>query len=356
MKVVALTADDLLRALHLDTDTRSRNCSATLVRFDPARGVLDFATHCRDSKHTWRQRVRIQDWDLLLESVADVDEEEEEVPVEPEEEEAPVEPEEEEKPSPTAAAVQNPKITSWTQAKADFPEIKEMNVKVSCNCLTGDTRILLLNGNVFTMEEIASRYPDRTDFWVYSADETGNFRPGRAISLGITGLVSEIYEIKLDNDQVIRCTGNHPFMLRDGKYCAASELKVDNSLMALGLNDGKISYPYWTHKHLDSGTHSHNVVSAVKLALSTPIPVYDLSVEVWHNFLVDAGVFVHNCPAFPYWGSGYTVDQLDAGDYSLPRYKNSPAPETRAPNIRDPGLDRTICKHLIAVLRKFFAY
>jgi hypothetical protein len=60
------------------------------------------------------------------------------------------------------------------------------------------------------------------------------------------------------------------------------------------------------------------------------------------------------CPAFLYWGSAYIVDQLDSGDGTIPRYKDAPAPESRFPAVRDPGLEKTLCKHLAAVLRSFF--
>jgi hypothetical protein len=61
-----------------------------------------------------------------------------------------------------------------------------------------------------------------------------------------------------------------------------------------------------------------------------------------------------DCPAFVYWGSAYIVDQLDSGDTSLLRYEHNPAPEHRPPNVRDPGLDKTLCKHLASVLQRFF--
>ena len=51
-----------------------------------------------------------------------------------------------------------------------------------------------------------------------------------------------------------------------------------------------------------------------------------------------------NCPAFLYWGSNYTLHQLDT----------ALSPEDRYPGIRDPNLEKVACKHVISVLRTFF--
>lgn len=61
-----------------------------------------------------------------------------------------------------------------------------------------------------------------------------------------------------------------------------------------------------------------------------------------------------SCPAFQYWGSAYIVDNLDSGEKSLQRYDEAGFPEGRFPSVRDIDLERTLCKHLTADLRKFF--
>lgn len=61
-----------------------------------------------------------------------------------------------------------------------------------------------------------------------------------------------------------------------------------------------------------------------------------------------------NCPAFLYWGSAYIMDLYDSGEESLPRYLHPGIPEMRYPQIRDPMLQRGLCKHLISVINHFF--
>lgn len=43
--------------------------------------------------------------------------------------------------------------------------------------------------------------------------------------------------------------------------------------------------------------NNHKVVSIQKITHYTPVPVYDITVDKYHNFAISAGVFVHNCDA-----------------------------------------------------------
>jgi len=161
-RLISMTSDDLLKAVDHDSDYRSGNCSPNIYRFDPKTGVIDFVTRCSGSKNSWYQRVRFDDWQVLLPQEA------------------------------FEKAFSN-NASGWQQMLQEFPEINELDVKVGCGC-----------------------------------------------------------------------------------------------------------------------------------------------------------------PYYLYYGSGYILDQLGAGEPSLPRYKNQPHPENRFPAIRDPGLEHTLCKHLIAVLRRYF--
>jgi len=108
---------------------------------------------------------------------------------------------------------------------------KKGDVEFDCECLTGDTKIPLLDGRILTMEEILSEFGKDESFWVYASDENGDFIPARAKCLGITKEVNQLVEVVLDNGEKIRCTSNHPFRLRDGSYEQAGQLKEGNSLM-----------------------------------------------------------------------------------------------------------------------------
>ena len=151
-------------------------------------------------------------------------------------------------------------------------------------CLAGDTRLKLLDGTYPTIAELAGRYPGETDkFWVWANDGTWRHVPAQAHSARITRYVDKIYEVVLDDGAVIKATENHPFMLRTGEFVRADELEPDQPLMGM----------FWP-KNRDS----HKVVSVRVVALADPIPVYDITVDKYHNFLVctgeGSGVFVHN--------------------------------------------------------------
>ena len=89
-----------------------------------------------------------------------------------------------------------------------------------------------------------------------------------------SGHNATLVEVTLDNGEKIHCTPEHKFMLRDGTYCEAKNLHENQSLMSL--------YTKKNHK-----------VSSVKY-LSYVEDVYDITIDVTHNFALDAGVFVHN--------------------------------------------------------------
>lgn len=99
------------------------------------------------------------------------------------------------------------------------------------HCFTKDTKISLLDGRDVSFEELIRNGEDK--FWVYSCNEQGNVVPGLAHSPRKTGNNKPILRITLDNKEKIECTEDHPFMLRDGQYKKAIELKIGESLMPL---------------------------------------------------------------------------------------------------------------------------
>ncbi|CAG0974237.1 partial dCTP deaminase, partial [Anaerolineae bacterium] len=81
-------------------------------------------------------------------------------------------------------------------------------------CFRGDTRVALVDGTAPTLEEMARRADDGEMFWGYSMGQEGRIIAtlleapryiGRDALLGIT----------LDNDEMIYCTHDHQFVMRD---------------------------------------------------------------------------------------------------------------------------------------------
>jgi len=99
-------------------------------------------------------------------------------------------------------------------------------------CLVGTTKISMLDGTESTIEEIVKSFSEKKEMWTYSIDtNSGAVVPGKIINAWKTKEVNEYYKVTIDNGEVIECTGNHPFLLRNGEYVRADSLKPDMSLM-----------------------------------------------------------------------------------------------------------------------------
>ena len=172
-------------------------------------------------------------------------------------------------------------------------------------CFTGDTRITLLDGTERSFAELAQLPPDEV-FHVYSVDGAGRIVVGEGRHARMTRQNAELVEVTLDNGEKIRCTPNHPFMLRDGTYKDAKHLAIGDSLMPVAvasLEAAKQSMLVAANSNAPT-LHEQGAVVPLQAApqvisasyLTETANVYDITVDVHHNFLLAGGVFVHNSP------------------------------------------------------------
>jgi len=124
----------------------------------------------------------------------------------------------------------DPTVSDWSQ-RADGTLV------ASEVCLTGDTEIPLLDGTARTIESLSGEQ----SFWVYSCTPDGRIVPGKGHSARKTRENAEIVEVELDNGATVKCTADHPFMLRDGSYALAGSLGPGTSLMPLYRRKQKIT-------------------------------------------------------------------------------------------------------------------
>ena len=120
-------------------------------------------------------------------------------------------------------------------------------------CLTADTKIPLANGTESTIKDLVGKPP----FWVYSFDKDLNaIVPGMATAYK-TLENAELMEITLDNQEKVRCTPDHLWLLRNGEYCRADNLCIGDSLMPLyrHLNTSKYERIYQPYLHDYRETH-----------------------------------------------------------------------------------------------------
>ena len=118
---------------------------------------------------------------------------------------------------------------------------RDVNAKATL-CLTGDTKIPLLDGRDVQIADLSKEYGNGEIFYVYSMDKDLNITIGVAHSPKLSIKMADVYTVTLDNGETVRATATHPFMKRDGTYCNAKDLKAGDSLMPLyrKLSDGKI--------------------------------------------------------------------------------------------------------------------
>ncbi|MEY4519539.1 MAG: hypothetical protein RLZZ499_2139 [Cyanobacteriota bacterium] len=210
-------------------------------------------------------------------------------------------------------------------------------VGVDIGCFTGDTKVPLVDGQEYRIEDLANH---GRSIYVYACTDSGKIVCAEAIARK-TKSNADLIKVVLDNDYEIKCTPDHQFMLRDGNYKQAKDLKPNDSLMPFYSKVDKDGYTliqqnysgrwqkaHWLnarsgilgeipklanqrivihHKNFNKadnqlGLHNHRqyehgynhkVVSVISTVEKED--VYCLSVPDYHNFALSAGVFVHNC-------------------------------------------------------------
>lgn len=104
----------------------------------------------------------------------------------------------------------------------------------SINCLSGDTLVSLVDGRELSIENIVSEFNTGKENFVYTVNEqSGKIEAKKILNAFCSGHVDRLIKITLDNGETILCTPEHRIMLRNGVYCEAKDLLVDDSLMPL---------------------------------------------------------------------------------------------------------------------------
>lgn len=118
---------------------------------------------------------------------------------------------------------------TYNRARVDHPR---MNPDGTTGCFTGDTKVKLLDGRSLSFIELEKEFGTIKPIYLYTIKNN-------KVTVGIghnprkTKTTSSLVEVLLDNGQKIKCTPDHLFMLRDGSWCKAEDLKPEQSLMPL---------------------------------------------------------------------------------------------------------------------------
>ena len=152
-------------------------------------------------------------------------------------------------------------------------------------CFTGDTKILLDNGNTAFLEDL---YNSQKEFGIRGFDfSKRKYRIGTCRGVTLTGYAYELLKIVFENGSSVKCTRDHLFLLANRDiYVKAEDLRMGEYVRS-NCSDCRVKI---THIEL--------------IMLDKSIPVYDIYCsDVDSNYLVYAGddsgipigVSVHNC-------------------------------------------------------------
>ncbi len=98
-------------------------------------------------------------------------------------------------------------------------------------CFTADTKIKLADNRDLTFLDLIEEYKQGKRNFTFTVDENNVIKIAEIKNPRKTKENAEIMKVVLDNGEEIKCTLNHRFMLKDGTYKEAKDLKFGDSLM-----------------------------------------------------------------------------------------------------------------------------
>ncbi|TAE72796.1 MAG: DNA topoisomerase (ATP-hydrolyzing) subunit B [Bacteroidetes bacterium] len=162
-------------------------------------------------------------------------------------------------------------------------------------CFEGNTKISLADGRELSFLELIEEQNKGIQNFCYTILEDGSIGIEKIINARLTKQNTKVIKLKLDNGEEIICTPDHKFMLRDGSYCQAKDLKSNYSLMPSAINKNKILVmDYDDETEFRSDVDDKTIYLETITTLTTTKDVYDIEVPNTHNFALASGVFVHN--------------------------------------------------------------
>lgn len=198
-----------------------------------------------------------------------------------------------------------PKISLLETEYADVEDdpIKNKIDHTPNGCLLGNTNILTWKGTT----AIKNLTGDEVLFSFYKDTLVSS----RFKNLRITKYISAYLRITTIRGQVIECTPEHPVLANHG-YIIANNLHPGTSIVTIDEN-----YKLELVK----------VISKEVIELPYEIPVYDIEVPLYNNFVLANGLIVHN--------SKDVLDSIAANVYKAGNYEAPPVTSNTAANLID---------------------
>ncbi|BAZ44148.1 hypothetical protein NIES4102_11540 [Chondrocystis sp. NIES-4102] len=139
-------------------------------------------------------------------------------------------------------------------------------VGVDIGCFTGDTKIPLVDGKKYAIATLAQQ---QNSIYVYACTNSGKIVCAEAIARK-TRVDAQLVKVILDNEQEIRCTPDHQFMLRDGSYRQAQDLQPHDSLMPFYSKTDKDGYTLIQQNYSGRWQKAHWIVARSQMLGAVP--------------------------------------------------------------------------------------
>jgi DNA gyrase subunit A len=157
-------------------------------------------------------------------------------------------------------------------------------------CFTGETKVELYNGDQKPFTELVEMAHKGLRAEIFTVDPHRNVRIKPLRAPRLVRRNDPVVKVTLESGAEIVCTPDHRFMLRDGTYREAQQLKAKDQLMPFA----RTAIPERLHR-----TGAFPIPASLTQKVSKVEPagradVYDLTVDLTQNFALAAGVFVHN--------------------------------------------------------------
>lgn len=163
-------------------------------------------------------------------------------------------------------------------------------------CFTGETLVATTEGLV-SFHKLVEDWDNGVVYEGFALDENNKTVVVGLVHPRLTRENAELVQVVLSNGETIDCTPDHLFRTPEGTYLPAKELTNGVELATHekenGGHDAGDRHGKWIQGQGPGGTVAHRVASVT--ILESTANVYDLTVPVYENFALGAGVFVHNC-------------------------------------------------------------
>lgn len=169
--------------------------------------------------------------------------------------------------------------------------------KNSIGCFTGDVHVQLNNCYV-TMENLYNRWMDgERDFYLRSINpENGkDFCNDRVTHVQLSKYTKDLVCLEIDGYNKITCTPDHPFYTEALTKVKAEDLKVGDYLYDTTFKDKCCP----------------KVTNIIRMSLAVPVPVYGITVETNHTYMIEDGYLVGNTHGVGAKGTNATSSFFD---------------------------------------------